>query len=376
MRTCTIILLACLTSFISLANNQKVISGTILDRSSNEPLPFANILYGDQGTTTNIDGEFVLSITKSNADEKLLIKFIGYETQVLSIEELSLGVTISLKPSTKVLEEITVYSAKEIIRDITTHYQINYEFEDQMLSSYYKETLNSSKEYLYLAEGILDIYYPTIYSKEETLISPQKTRKKEFKNVDEESMPLINGHASDMVNSITRRENSFIHLSQMNNYEFSKQGLIEYDGKEVFEIKFEPKTKKATSRGVIYVDVESKAIVKTEYYPLIENQNFWTKVKWTEEFVEINGTWYLNHVTYTGEWKNPKGENMAFNAMLIITDHESIKQKPQLANTIKDNDIFFKEASNFSEGFWEGHNFVKLSLDERMLVGRATPSYR
>ena len=106
---------------------------------------------------------------------------------------------------------------------------------------------------------------------------------------------------------------------------------------------------------------------------MIEHQNFWTKVKWTEEFIEIDGTWYLNHVSYLGEWKDLKGKKMSYNAMLVITDHESIKQKPELQNTIKDNDIFFKEASSFSEDFWEGNNFVKLSLDERALVGSRTP---
>ena len=242
MKICAVILLTCLHSLASLAeNDQKVISGIILDESSNEPLPFANILYGDEGTTTNVDGEFVLSIHEIKNRENLIIKFIGYESQTIPVNQISGQLKVMLKPATKVLQEITVYSAKEIIRDITTHFQLNYEFEDQMMSSYYKESLNSSKGYCYLAEGILDIYYPTIYSKEQTLIAPIKTRKKEFIDLDSETMPLINGHASDMVNSITRRENSFINVNQMDNYEFSKKGLIQYDGKEVFEIKFEPK---------------------------------------------------------------------------------------------------------------------------------------
>ncbi|MEO9802474.1 MAG: carboxypeptidase-like regulatory domain-containing protein [Reichenbachiella sp.] len=344
------------------------VSGKVIDQKTNQPLPFANIIYNNTGTTTNLEGEFVFQVNYDKTENLIQVKFIGYETAIIPLADDNTNLAVVMTPKTEMLEEVVVMTADQVLLDVNTYHQINYEFSDQLLSSYYKETLSTNKDCIYLAEGIFDIYYPTVYSKEKATIHARKTRKKTFASLDTMSMPLIHGHATDMINGVTRRDDSFVKADMLDNYTFTKEGLTWYDGKEVFQIHFEPGNKKADCRGTIFIDSKSKAIIKVEYEPLLDGQNFWKKVKWTEEYKEVNSSWYIHRVSYLGEW-DQHGEAVTFEALLVVTDFESIDTKPQLSEALTKNDVFFNQASSFSESFWEEFNYIKLSTKEKQALG-------
>ena len=344
------------------------VSGTVIDQATSEPLAFASIIYDHTGTTTNLEGEFVFQINYHQTENLILVKFIGYETAAIPLTQDNTNLSVILIPKTEMLEEVLVVTADQVLNDVNNHHQINYEYADQLLSSYYKETLSTSKDCIYLAEGIFDIYYPTMYSKEKATIHARKTRKKTFALLDTMKMPLIHGHATDMINGVTRRTDSFINKGELDNYTFTKEGLTWYDDKEVFQIRFEPKNKKADCRGTIFIDSESNAIIRAEYEPLLEGQDFWQKVKWIEEYKKVNSSWYIHRVSYLGEW-DQHGEAITFEALLVVTDFETIGTKPQLSQALTKNDIFFHQASTFSENFWEDLNYIKLGTKEKQALG-------
>lgn len=340
-----------------------LVHGRVIDQHDETPLPFANVVYGERGTTTNLDGEFVIAIDKNEPNTKLLIKYIGYETAILDTFS-SDKFMVPLKQSATFLEAITVYTADDIIRDVNNHHQINYEFKNQLLNTYYKETIKSSGETNHVAEGVFRIYLPTIYSNQTTSIEVLRTRKKENEGFNEEDIPMISGHASDMIDGSTRRNGSFLDVNNKKNYEFSKEDFTTYDGREVHTLSFIPINKKGTARGLIYIDSESSAIIKTEYYPVLEKQNFWTNVKWTEEYVEHEGTWSLQRVSYLGEWEN-HGQKFSFEALLVVTHTQDMARKPDFKEELASDAIFFKEATNFSENFWDGYDYVQLTQEEK-----------
>lgn len=375
MKPLVLLCIACTFSFATIANLPDLkegatlkVSGKVVDQNTGLPLPFANIIYSNTGTTTNMDGEFVFQINYHRAENIILVKFIGYETAAISLEEDNTNLAVVLKPKTEMLDEVVVISADQVLQAVNNYHQINYEYSDQLLSSYYKETVNTGEDCIYLAEGIFDIYYPTVYSKEKASIFARKTRMKTFADMDTVFMPMIHGHATDMINGVTRRTDSFIKQQMLGNYTFTKEGLTWYDGKEVFQIKFEPRTKKANCRGTLFIDAESKALIRTEYEPLLDGQNFWQKVKWTEEYKEVNNSWYIHRVSYLGEWEQ-HGKSVTFEALLVVTDFETISVKPEFTNALSKNDIFFETASTFSENFWEENNYIKLNTKEKQALG-------
>src|SRR5690606_22865133 len=102
-------------------NNPIKIDGTILDITSNEPIPYATIMVNDKetgqmltGTSTEDDGRFEVETPTGNVT--LLISFMGYET--MTITELTVDNgraspgNISLKTNSQVVDEIMVIGEK------------------------------------------------------------------------------------------------------------------------------------------------------------------------------------------------------------------------------------------------------------------------
>ncbi|HRG10854.1 MAG TPA: carboxypeptidase-like regulatory domain-containing protein, partial [Cyclobacteriaceae bacterium] len=103
--------------------------GKVVDDRSGEPLPFVNIsLVGTtQGTVTDINGRYVLSIQSANT---VRISYVGYTTILLSAEEfLKSYQLITLKESPLQLESVIILAgenpAHKIIRNVTANRKVN-----------------------------------------------------------------------------------------------------------------------------------------------------------------------------------------------------------------------------------------------------------
>jgi len=85
------------------ANNEpgtiKLLSGKIIDKQTGESLAGVKVqLKGaDKYCYTNMDGNFVLTVSAANTSE-VLIDLVGYEPSTLKTQELSLGSDIVLNP--------------------------------------------------------------------------------------------------------------------------------------------------------------------------------------------------------------------------------------------------------------------------------------
>lgn len=108
-------LFALLILFSSSLNSfaQIKVTGKVIDASTNEPLPFANIyiIENGRGTTTDQSGEFKINLKPKVFT--LQVSFVGYRT-----EKLKISVKIGLSPliiklySTDILlQEVTVYAS-------------------------------------------------------------------------------------------------------------------------------------------------------------------------------------------------------------------------------------------------------------------------
>lgn len=103
------ILFTCITG----ANAQTTISGKVTD-SNGDPLPLANIsVMGKMvGTTTNMEGDFTLSVSDP-PPFTIVISYIGYETQQISITEANTsGLAITLSDQSVLGREVVVSASR------------------------------------------------------------------------------------------------------------------------------------------------------------------------------------------------------------------------------------------------------------------------
>ena len=105
----------CLTIFLLLVGvglqaQTIVIEGTILDKTTKEPIGYAHIGLPSLGigTTSSNNGTFKLSIPKNKVEEWFTISFMGYKTYKKKVKQLDVKSTILLEKDEINLAEIIV----------------------------------------------------------------------------------------------------------------------------------------------------------------------------------------------------------------------------------------------------------------------------
>ncbi|MBR0242950.1 MAG: SusC/RagA family TonB-linked outer membrane protein [Bacteroidaceae bacterium] len=90
---------------VGMAIAQTQVKGTIISADDGEPLPGANVkVQGEKmGTTTNLDGEF--TITVPNADARLVISHMGMITRTVKARN---GMRIALDTDNRLMDEVMV----------------------------------------------------------------------------------------------------------------------------------------------------------------------------------------------------------------------------------------------------------------------------
>ena len=103
------ILSFCLNSAVS----QTTLQGSVTDAKSNEKLIGVSVLVKGsvKGVQTDYDGQFVLK-TASNLPFILVVKYLGFETKEININNAKLKVVVKLSKSEKALKEVTVKDSR------------------------------------------------------------------------------------------------------------------------------------------------------------------------------------------------------------------------------------------------------------------------
>ncbi len=97
--------------FTIIAIGQVKVSGIIVDES-NEPVPFANIVFKGStvGTVSNENGKFYLE--SDNTYTELVVSFLGYQSKTIQLKARNFDMTIMLEEGAQ-LDEVVIYSGKQ-----------------------------------------------------------------------------------------------------------------------------------------------------------------------------------------------------------------------------------------------------------------------
>lgn len=137
MKTNTIILtFFLLLSLLSQGQNEEnhLIRGTIIDKNTNEVLPYANIviLHKYKGTVSNEGGGFSFDLSPFSPEDTLSFQYIGYKSQKILVNQVTPEMTIYLKEDMINLSEAFVYgnppNPKDIIKKVVENRAQNYKY--------------------------------------------------------------------------------------------------------------------------------------------------------------------------------------------------------------------------------------------------------
>ncbi len=142
-----------------------IISGTVLDKDTREPLPYASLGIAGKsiGTITNLEGAFDFYLPPEYRNEILVISMLGYTNfeapiwSLLSTESL----VLEMRKSTTVLDEVIiagVYTGGDILQLALNRIDENYPAEPFMLEGFYRDIKKVANNNIALLEAAIKIF--------------------------------------------------------------------------------------------------------------------------------------------------------------------------------------------------------------------------
>ncbi len=380
------------------SQQMKLISGKIIDANTNQGLPYCNlyICATNIGSITNDYGEFKFWIDKIHMNDTLTISYIGYSTENIPISLITdTAFLIQLSPTVIDLPEleISALSAEEIVKESMKNVKNNYDSEPMMLRGYYRELIREKEELHKYAEGVVDIYRQAGKYDQISLIQGRKKEDLAKMEVHKKANPVLGGPNSCIKRDIYKYWR-FLRNENISHYDFKIDGFTTYEQKLVYIISFDRKgnSKNGFYKGIIYIDKDSKAIVKIQYgyndYGIEQEQASPFQLRLmklfagltlecmsidvTVNYTYVNSKWYLKSVRYNNVDKlSRKGIEYTYitERELMISEIRKQNIKPLLKSELLNGDKdFSNQVGDYDDKFWENYNVITASDSLRILI--------
>ena len=275
------------------------ITGSVIDKKNNEPLPFASVSLrkATTGTATNDKGEFELLLPEGSSGDSLLFHYLGYHSQGYALKSYKNGTIIKLEPQSFNLKEVVVrplpptYYILMAMRNIKN----NYPTKPFQSLGYYREKIWENKQVIGDAEAVFKSYYPNYSTKSKSQHQLElyrkgkieelkfirkkidkdiaKERKKALKKgetVDDRElaeMLELGGPETILQMDFIRDTEAFLDSNNFKKFTYKFGPSTIFQGKEVMVIEFDAKrtVDHQKQKGKVYLENFSYAIVSIEY---------------------------------------------------------------------------------------------------------------
>jgi len=250
------------------------ISGTIFDKDTQEPIPFATIAVTTWGlgTISNNDGIFTLKIPTEYLSSDVVVSHLGYETQKLPLSILSqTKADIYIKPRYIAIQEVIIRNidARSVVKSAIDNIDKYFITENCYLTGFYREGVKRNKTYLNYSEAVFKVF-KTSYSKGSILdqVKLIKSRKIENTNrADTLTVKLKAGIKGTLEMDILKNLPDFLDREYMNYYNYTKTDIVAYENHSAYAIEFEqkPEITLPLYKGTLYIDVEKLILLAADF---------------------------------------------------------------------------------------------------------------
>ena len=138
---------------------QTTVGGIVIDEKTGHPLPQVSVSVGRVSVVTNEDGAFLLKL--GDTPNSITVSHLGYKTKKVPLHAGDTeNLKIKLQPTTIQLREVVVRTGnpREIVEIAIRKIPDNYSRQPELLKAFYRETAMKRKHFIYVAEGVEDMY--------------------------------------------------------------------------------------------------------------------------------------------------------------------------------------------------------------------------
>lgn len=267
MKRLWVIILLCMP-LVALAQ-QVVVGGVVLDNKTGKPLRQVSVSTGKVSVVTNDDGVFSLKL--SQQPQTITVSHVGYKTRRVSVAEGSTeNLTISLTPTVIQLSEVVIVksNARDLVETAIRKIPDNYSRSPEMLKAFYRETAMKRRHYIYVAEGVEDVYktsYTRNVGRDKVAIIKGR-RLISQKQSDTLGVKVMGGPVQAVLLDVVKNRDVLFNPEDLDAYRFS-MGSPEYiNDREQYVVLMEPSAPMpyALYHGKLYIDRERMAFTRIE----------------------------------------------------------------------------------------------------------------
>ncbi|WP_299317871.1 hypothetical protein [uncultured Maribacter sp.] len=390
------------------SNQQELIDakGIVLNIENGLAIPNAEITFlkNNRNILSNQNGEFEISLSKDFIDDKIVISAMGFINDTISIEELAKApkkiheIWLQTQSFNQInLDGVTVtasninLTAEEIIQKARKNVSFNYTQNPYNQKFFYNYIKSIDSDSVYGLKAIVETFN-------------SKGMKKSFRTSKNLYGEIEQFKTIGKKQNLKDNETNFVEMTEMFNwdlllsksnvlyrtksYSLTKVGVIDYNNKEVYKIRFVEKSPNnlasyrghsaiKESSGLIYIDKGNYAVLRYEHcikkepselnnYPgkiVEQNQKILFSCK-----QKADKSHYIRHGQVIEEIiLTSKNDDAIKNQIITKQEILSIHYKPSNITKIKQplSSISVLENSKRSSNFWRRNPFI---LQEKKLI--------
>ena len=397
-------LLLLLAMPISVLAQQVVIGGTVTDNKTGEPLRQVSISAGRISVVTNEDGVFLLKMDK--LPSSISVSHLGYKTRKVSLAQgATEGLKIRLVPTTIQLREIIVRNEdpRQLVDLAISKIPDNYSRKPELLKSFYRETAMKRKHYIYVAEGVEDLYktpYNRSVARDRAAIVKGR-RLLSQKQGDTLGVKVMGGPVQPILLDVVKNRELLLNKEELDDYEFKMDGIEYINDRQQYVIKIEPLVSKeyALYHGRFYIDSERRAFTRIELELAMSDKDKATKTMLVKKPMGVrfkprelscvvdyrydNGvsriSYLRNTFRFNCDWKK-RLLSTSFTATceMAVTDSQSDNVMPITSrNSFDSRDAYYDKVEYFLDPeYWSDYNIIEASETLDKAIQKLVSKYR
>lgn len=369
------------------------VTGVVRNKDDRKKLENVNVSVPGTniGTVTNSDGLFSLKIKDAEIVRGLEVSHIGYlNTQISLKENKDLStLTVWMIPAPNLLSEIVIFgnNARGIVEEAIRKIPVNYSPNENMLTTFYRETVQKRRRYISVSEAVIDVY-KTAYNDRVPVkdkVQLQKGRRLlSQKNSDTLAVKVVGGPSLAIYLDVVKNQDALLNMGDLDYYEFHIEEPVNFDNRMQYVISFRPKVSLmyALFYGKLYIDFEKLAFTRAEFSLDMKNKTKAVEailhkkplglqfkpqeVSYLVTYKEQNGKTYLNYIWNTirfkCDWKKRLfSSGYTVYSEMVVTDRQednftAISNK----TSFKEKQVFYDLVDEYwNEDFWKEYNIIE-----------------
>ena len=369
------------------------VTGVVRNKDDRKKLENVNVSVPGTniGTVTNSDGLFSLKIKDAEIVRGLEVSHIGYLNPPISLKEnkdLS-ALTVWMMPAPNLLSEIVIFgnNARGIVEEAIRKIPVNYSPNENMLTTFYRETVQKRRRYISVSEAVIDVY-KTAYNDRVPVkdkVQLQKGRRLlSQKTSDTLAVKVVGGPSLAIYLDVVKNQDALLNMGDLDYYEFHIEEPVNFDNRMQYVISFRPKVNLmyALFYGKLYIDFEKLAFTRAEFSLDMKNKTKAVEailhkkplglqfkpqeVSYLVTYKEQNGKTYLNYIWNTirfkCDWKKRLfSSGYTVYSEMVVTDRQednftAISNK----TAFKEKQVFYDLVDEYwNEDFWKEYNIIE-----------------